>query len=89
LHSNSGGSDYNVNGKVGGNSWSIDGTPNNGNQRQAAYLPVADTIAEFKVETSNFDASTGHTTGAVISMISKTGTNALHGTGMWQHWQRR
>lgn len=89
LHSNQGGSDYNVNGNVGGNSWSLDGTPNNGNGRRMAYLPVADTISEMKVETSNFDAAVGHTTGAVISMISKTGTNTYHGTGMWQHWQRR
>jgi len=89
LHSNSGGSDYEVAGGVGSNSWSLDGVPNNGNSRRTAYLPVADTVAEMKVDTANFDVSIGHTTGAVISMISKSGTNALHGTGMWQHWQRR
>jgi hypothetical protein len=30
LHSNAGGSDYSVGGNVGGNSWSIDGSPNQG-----------------------------------------------------------
>jgi hypothetical protein len=89
LHSNQGGSDYNVNSNVGGNSWSMDGTPLNANSRRTGYVPLADTIAEFKVETSNFDAAVGQTTGAVISMISKAGTNSLHGTGSWLHWQRR
>ena len=63
LHSNSGGSDYEVAGGVGGNSWSLDGVPNNGNSRRTAYLPVPDTVAEMKVDTANFDASIGHTTG--------------------------
>jgi len=89
LHSNAGGSDYNVNSNVGGNSWSMDGTPLNANSRRTGYVPLADTVAEFKVETSNFDAAVGQTTGAVISMISKAGTNSLHGTGNWLHWQRR
>jgi hypothetical protein len=89
LHSNIGGSDYNVNGNVGGNEWTIDGVPNNGNSRRAAYLPYSDTLAEFKVETSNFDASIGHTTGASIAMITKSGSNAFHGTLTEQHWQQR
>ncbi len=89
LHSNSGGSDYSTSGNVGGNEWSIDGVPNNGNSRRAAYLPYSDTIQEFKVETSSFDASIGHTTGASIAMFSKAGTNSIHGTLTEQHWQQR
>lgn len=89
LHSNAGGSDYNTAGNVGGNAWALDGAPNNGPTRRTAYLPYSDTVAEFKVETSNFDAATGATTGVVISMISKSGTNDYHGTATWQHWQRR
>lgn len=89
LHSNVGGSDYSTSGNVGGNEWSIDGVPNNGNSRRAAYLPYSDTIQEFKVETSNFDASIGHTTGASITMFSKAGTNSFHGTLTEQHWQQR
>lgn len=89
LHSNAGGSDYNVGGNVGGNSWSIDGSPNQGPGRRAAYLPYTDAIAEFKVETNNFDASIGQTSGASIQMISKSGTNDFHGTATWQHWQQR
>lgn len=89
LHSNAGGSDYSVGGNVGGNSWTLDGSPNQGPGRRTAYLPYTDAIAEFKVETNNFDAGIGQTSGAAISMISKSGTNDFHGTATWQHWQQR
>jgi hypothetical protein len=89
LHSNVGASDYNVGGNIGGNSWTLDGSPNQGPSRRTAYLPYTDAVAEFKVETSNFDASIGQTSGAAISMISKSGTNDFHGTATWQHWQQR
>ncbi|MBI3472937.1 MAG: carboxypeptidase regulatory-like domain-containing protein [Candidatus Solibacter usitatus] len=89
LHSNIGGSDYNTSGAVGGNEWSIDGVPNGGPNRRAAYLPYSDTIQEFKVETSTFDASIGHTTGVNVAMMTKSGTNGVHGTLTEQHWQQR
>jgi hypothetical protein len=89
LHSNAGGSDYNVGGNIGGNAWTLDGSPNQGPGRRTAYLPYTDAVAEFKVETNNFDAGIGQTSGAAISMISKSGTNELHGTATWQHWQQR
>ncbi len=89
LHSNIGGSDYNVSGNIGGNAWTLDGSPNQGPSRRTAYLPYTDAIAEFKVETSNFNAEIGQSTGAAITMISKSGTNDLHGTATWQHWQQR
>lgn len=89
LHSNAGGSDYNVGGNVGGNSWTLDGSPNQGPGRRTAYLPYTDAVAEFKVETSNFDAAIGQSSGAAITMISKSGTNQMHGTATWQHWQQR
>ncbi len=89
LHSNAGGSDYNVGGNIGGNAWTLDGSPNQGPGRRTAYLPYTDAVAEFKVETNNFDAGIGQTSGAAISMISKSGTNDFHGTATWQHWQQR
>jgi hypothetical protein len=89
LHSNVGASDYSVDGNVGGNAWTLDGSPNQGPSRRAAYLPYSDAIQEFKVETNNFDAGIGQTSGAAITMISKSGANSLHGTMTWQHWQQR
>ncbi|MBI4876182.1 MAG: TonB-dependent receptor, partial [Acidobacteria bacterium] len=47
------------------------------------------TIQEFKVETANFDAAVGHTTGATISVMTKAGTNEFHGALTEQHWQQR
>ncbi len=84
-----GASDFRVAGGVGGSDWSLDGAPNAGTGYQASYLPYSDTIQEFKVETSNFDASVGKTTGATISIMTKAGTNAFHGTLTEQHWQQR
>jgi len=89
LHSNLGASDYEVFGNVGGNDWTLDGAPNIGQQRRMAYLPYNDAISEFKVDTSNFDASVGHTTGVSVTMMTKSGTNQYHGTATWQYWNAR
>jgi hypothetical protein len=89
LHSNSGSSDYRTSGGVGGNEWTLDGTPNTASSRRAAYLPYTDAIEEFRVEATSFDASVGHSTGAFVIMQSKAGTNAYHGAVTENHWQQR
>jgi len=89
LHSHTNAAGIAPPGAAGRNEWLIDGTPNQGVQRRIAYLPYNDTIEEFKVETANFDASTGHTSGLNVIMMSKAGTNELHGTATEQHWQQR
>lgn len=76
-------------GNVGGNDWSIDGVPNVGAGYAAAYLPYSTTIQEYKVETQNFDANLGHSSGAIISVMTKGGTNQFHGDLTEQHWQQR
>lgn len=85
LHSNAGASDYSVGGNIGGNAWTLDGSPNQGPGRRTAYRPYTDAVSEFKVETTNFDASIGQTSGAAITMISKSGANDFHGTLTEQH----
>jgi hypothetical protein len=89
LHSNMGSSDYEMYGNIGGNDWSLDGAPDIGQQRRMAYLPYNDAIAEFKVDTTPFDASFGHSTGVGITMMTKSGTNDFHGTANWQYWNAR
>ena len=42
--------------QLGQNEWSIDGSPNLGNAG-IAFTPFTDQISEFKIETTNFDAS--------------------------------
>jgi len=89
LHSNVGASGVNAAGGVGGSEYSIDGVPNTGNSRRIAYLPYTDTVAEIKVETAGFDASKGHSSGANISVLTKSGTNQIRGSGTWQYWNQR
>src|SRR5262249_22300675 len=36
-------------------------------------------VSEFKVQTSSFDAAVGHTPGAVLNTVTKSGTNEFHG----------
>jgi hypothetical protein len=67
----------------------IDGVPNVGVNRRIAFMPHTDALQEFRVETSNFDASVGHAAGASISMMTRAGTNAFHGGITNQHMQQR
>ena len=77
-------------GNVGGNEWTVDGQPNQGSGRNTAFTPNTDMVEEFKVETSNFDASFGHSTGLNLQVSTKSGTNRMHGTLTEQylnaHW---
>ncbi len=45
----------------------------------AAY-PNPDAIAEFSVQTSNFSAQFGTASGAVVSMVTRSGTNRYRGS---------
>ena len=71
--------------KVGGGSsngveYVIDGLGASNNTRNNNLEgPGPDSIAEFKVITNSFDAEYGHTTGALITFVTKSGTNGLHG----------
>ncbi len=42
--------------------------------------PPVDGIQEFEISTSTYDASFGRNAGAQVNVISKSGTNRLHGT---------
>jgi hypothetical protein len=42
-------------------------------------IPATDTLQEFKVQTSLYDASTGRSGGAAIAAITKSGTSEYHG----------
>ncbi len=86
---NGGTSAFNTMGGVGQNEYSIDGMSVTGTGRRVGFTPPADSVSEFKLETSNFDASQGFTSGAAINVSSRSGTNALHGSVFDQHWQQR
>ncbi|MGA6980494.1 MAG: carboxypeptidase regulatory-like domain-containing protein [Candidatus Sulfotelmatobacter sp.] len=44
-----------------------------------AIIPDLDSIAEFRILTSNFDAEYGEFSGGQIDVITKSGSNAFHG----------
>jgi hypothetical protein len=88
-HSTAGSAGINTAGGVGGNEYSIDGVPNFGKDRRPGMLPFGDTVGEMKIETAFFDATKGRSTGANISIMTKSGTNDYHGSLSWQHWQQR
>jgi hypothetical protein len=43
-------------------------------------IPNPDTIAEFKIQTSLYDAGYGRNPGANVNVVTKSGSNSLHGT---------
>ncbi len=45
----------------------------------AAIIPTLDSIAEFRILTNNFDAEYGEFSGGQIHVVTKSGTNELHG----------
>jgi hypothetical protein len=80
LHSTGAASNFTMAGGVGGNEYTVDGVSNNGGARAPGYMPAPDLVEAMRVETSAFDASSGHTTGATISMMTKAGNNSWHGS---------
>jgi hypothetical protein len=67
------------------NSFLLDGTnvndQANGTPGGAAGTNLGvDTILEFKILTNSFKAEFGKTAGSVITAVTRSGTNALHGT---------
>jgi hypothetical protein len=45
-----------------------------------SFVPPVDATQEFRVQTNTFSAEFGRTSGAVVSMSIKSGTNDFHGT---------
>jgi hypothetical protein len=62
----------------------LDGIDVNNQQDASAFAPVLrvnpDTVDEFRVTTSNPDATQGRSSGAQISLITKAGSNSFRGS---------
>ncbi len=58
------------------------GAGNNGDSGIYVGVPIPnpDTIQEFKIQTSTYDASYGRNPGANVNIVTKSGTNQLHGS---------
>ena len=64
------------------NEFLLDGAPNNAQAgvNNIAYVPPVDAVQEFKIQTNSYDAQYGHTSGGIVNVSLKSGTNAVHGT---------
>src|SRR5579863_9420504 len=56
------------------------GSSNDGTIYTGIPVPSPDAIAEFKVQTSTYDASYGRNPGANVNVVTKSGSNDFHGS---------
>jgi hypothetical protein len=80
--SSSEGNGFSVNGsRQNGVSYMLDGGMNTDSYRNYSGLfPNPDAIQEFSIQKNNFTAEYGNATGAVVSVVTKSGTNQFHGS---------
>ena len=57
----------------------IDGVSNLSKASSVAYIPPVEATDEFRVQTTNYDAQYGWTTGGVVNILTRSGSNAWHG----------
>jgi hypothetical protein len=69
---------YGSNGR--GNSVTVDGGEANDDAGGVRLTLSQDAVQEFQVNRSNYSAELGGASGATINIVSKSGTNELHGT---------
>ncbi len=54
-----------------------------GRHAGAAYTFSQGAVQEFRVNSGSYSALDGHAVGGVVTTVSKSGTNALHGSGFY------
>ncbi|NOT60040.1 MAG: TonB-dependent receptor, partial [Acidobacteria bacterium] len=69
------------------NNFTIDGVDNNdlsiGGPNYFVRNP--DVVGEIQIVTNNFSAEYGRNSGAIVNYVSRSGTNAYHGSAGWDH----
>lgn len=73
--------DFNVGGgRSGFQEILLDGAPNTTGDRNLNIIdPPVDSLQEFRVQAASYDAQYGRTSGAVVNVVTKSGTNSFHG----------
>jgi outer membrane receptor protein involved in Fe transport len=65
-------------------SYYLDGDLNmTGLRNSGNAIPNPDAISQFNVQTNNFDATVGRYAAAVVSTVTKSGTNQFHGSAFY------
>jgi hypothetical protein len=64
------------------NEYLLDGAPNNAQAggNNIALVPPVDSVQEFKIQTNSYDAAYGKSSGGIMNVSLKSGTNDFHGT---------
>jgi Carboxypeptidase regulatory-like domain len=77
-----GAGNFSVNGqRESANSFLVNGGDvEEGRNNGASIVPTLDSIQEFRLVTNSFDAEYGRFSGAIVNALTKSGTNAFHGT---------
>jgi Carboxypeptidase regulatory-like domain len=73
---------FSINGqREDANGFSLNGASvQEGTGQQSGIIPNLDSIAEFRILTSNTDAEYGNYSGGLINVVTKSGGNAFHGS---------
>jgi hypothetical protein len=80
------GTNFSVNGmRPRGNNFMIDGQDSNDPSVTGRQQPMnnTDIVQEIRLLTNQFNAEYGRAAGSVMNVITKSGTNAFHGSGFW------
>jgi len=83
-YDNSGSTSISISGgQAKSNEMLIDGVPNRGGTEGGLYgtIPTQESVAEMKVLSSAYSAEYGRTTGGVINITTRSGSNDFHGEG--------
>jgi hypothetical protein len=85
-------SQFSINGqRPRANNFMLDGTDNNDIwlTGEEQTFTIADAVDEVSVQTGNFGVEFGRAGGGVLNIITKSGTNDLHGTLLWRFQSER
>ena len=83
---------FSVNGmRIRSNNFVIDGQDSNDPSVTGSQQPLhnPDLIQEIRLVTNQFTAEYGRAAGSVFNIVTKSGSNSLHGSGFWFHNNNR
>jgi hypothetical protein len=83
---------FSVNGqRYQANNYLLDSTENNEMTWTGVAQPfnIADAVEEVSVQTGNFGVEFGRAGGGIFNVVTKSGTNGLHGTLLWRYQSQR
>jgi hypothetical protein len=83
---------FSVNGQRSrANNYLLDSTENNDIQYTglAERFNIADAVEEVSVQTGNFGVEFGRAGGGIFNVVTKSGTNNLHGALLWRYQSQR